>query len=284
MLLPFQPEPMHPVFHPLKDRAARQNCRRPASLIGKSPRRQSTHLQIIHIDAAIPIANTVVQHHRDRQLRVLQKLQVRIGRIADDGRMAVCATGQCLAFLQVVVDIRIDDQPHRTCRFFDLGPQTIPEAEHHAGPEILCPEHGHHQLIGTAAAPQTPGSHIGLVAKPCCRRKNFFLRGSADLPLCRLAAQNNADRTGRDPDLLRDLLDRSHALPHLFLISGLLYPFPRILTSQKSLSNLKPAVFVHSVYFSFSFLAVSTKLHFFSSKLRFFLDISKSLYYTQYDD
>ncbi|EEU97209.1 hypothetical protein FAEPRAA2165_01180 [Faecalibacterium duncaniae] len=63
-----------------------------------------------------------------------------------------------------------------------------------------------------------------------------------------------------------------------------MYPFPRILTSQKSLSNLKPAVFVHSVYFSFFFLAVSTKLHFFSSKLRFFLDISKSLYYTQYDD
>lgn len=87
--------------------------------------------------------------------------------------MAVCATGQCLAFLQVVVDIRVDDQPHRTCRFFDLGPQTIPEAEHHAGPEILCPEHGHHQFIGTAAAPQTPGSHIGLVAKPCRRRKNF---------------------------------------------------------------------------------------------------------------
>lgn len=57
--------------------------------------------------------------------------------------------------------------------FFDLGPQTIPEAEHHAGPEILCPEHGHHQLIGTAAAPQTPGSHIGLVAKPCRRRKIF---------------------------------------------------------------------------------------------------------------
>ncbi len=187
MLLPFQPEPMHPVFHPLKDRAARQNCRRLASLIGKSPRRQSTHLQIIHIDAAIPIANTVVQYHRDWQLRVLQKLQVRIGRIADDGRMAVCATGQCLAFLQVVVDIRIDDQPHRTCCFFDLGPQTIPEAEHHAGPEILCPEHGHHQLIGTAAAPQTPGGHIGLVAKPCRRRKNFFLRGRADLPLCRLA-------------------------------------------------------------------------------------------------
>ena len=24
-----------------------------------------------------------------------------------------------------------------------------------------------YQLIGTAAAPQTPGSHIGLVAKPC---------------------------------------------------------------------------------------------------------------------
>lgn len=190
MLLPFQPEPMHPVFHPLKDRAARQNCRSPASLIGKSPRRQSPHLQIIHIDAAIPIANTVVQHHRDWQLRVLQKLQIRIGRIADDGRMAVCATGQYLAFLQVVVDIRVDDQPHRTCRFFDLGPQTIPEAEHHAGPEILCPEHGHHQLIGTAAAPQTPGSHIGLVAKPCRRRKNFFLRGRADLPLCRLAAQN----------------------------------------------------------------------------------------------
>ena len=41
---------------------------------------------------------------------------------------------------------------------------------------------------GTAAAPQTPGSHIGLVAKPCRHRKNFFLRGRADLPLCRLAA------------------------------------------------------------------------------------------------
>lgn len=112
----------------------------------------------------------------------------------------------------------------------------------------------------------------------------IFLRGRTDLPLCRLAAQNNADRTGRDPDLLRDFLDRNHALPHLFLISGLLYPFPCILTSQKSLSHLKPAVFVHSVYFSFFFLAVSTKLHFFSYKLRFFLDISKSLYYTQYDD
>ena len=56
----------------------------------------------------------------------------------------------------------------------------------------------------------------GLVAKPCRHRKNFFLRGRADLPLCRLAAQNNADRTGRDPDLLRDLLDRNHALPTFF--------------------------------------------------------------------
>ena len=270
MVLPFQPEPMHPVFHPLKDRAARQDCRRPASLIGKSPRRQSTHLQIIHIDAAIPIANTVVQHHRDRQLRVLQKLQIRIGRIANDGSMAVCATGQCLAFLQVVVDIRVDDQPHRTCRFFDLGPQTIPEAEHHTGPEILCPEHGHHQLIGTAAAPQTPGSHIGLVAKPCRRRKNFFLRGRADLPLCRLAAQNNTDRTGRDPDLLRDLLDRNHALPHLFLISDLLYPFPCVLTSQKSLSHLKPAVFVHSAYFSLFLFSHFNKVAFLFLQTSFF--------------
>ena len=104
---------------------------------------------------------------------------------------------------------------------------------------------------GTAAAPQTPGSHIGLIAKPCRRRKNFFLRGRADLPLCRLAAQNNADRT--------------YNIKIYFSISPL-FNFFAILN------------------FSFSFLAVSTKLHFFSSKLRFFLDISKSLYYTQYDD
>ena len=254
MLLSFQPEPMHPVFHPLKDRAARQDCRRPASLIGKSPRRQSTHLQIIHIDAAIPIANTVVQHHRDRQLRVLQKLQIRIGRIADDGRMAVCATGQCLAFLQVVVDIRIDDQPHRTCRFFDLGPQTIPEAEHHAGPEILCPEHGHHQLIGTSAAPQAPGSHIGLVAKPCRRRKNFFLRGRTDFPLCRLAAQNNADRTGRDPDLLRDLLDRNHALPPPFSDIRFIVPVSLYLDKPKEpLSSQTSRFCALCIFFSFSF-------------------------------
>ena len=261
---------MHPVFHPLKDRAARQNCRRPASMIGKSPRRQSSHLQIIHIDAAIPIANTVVQHHRDRQLRVLQKLQVRIGRIADDGRMAVCATGQRLAFLQVVVDIRIDDQPHRTCRFFDLGPQTIPEAEHHAGPEILCPEHGHHQLIGTAAAPQTPGSHIGLVAKPCGRRKNFFLRGRADLPLCRLAAQNNADRTGRDPDLLRDLLDRNHALPPPFSDIRLIVPVSPYLDKPKKPLQSQTSRFCALCIFFFFLFSRFNKVAFLFLQTSFF--------------
>ena len=123
---------------------------------------------------------------------------------------------------------------------------------------------------GTAAAPQAPGSHIGLVSKPCRRCKNFFLRGRTDLPLCRLAAQNNADRTGRDPDLLRDFLDRNHALPHLFLISDLLYPFPCILTSQKSLSHLKPSVFVHSVYFSLFLFSYLNKVAFLFLQTSFF--------------
>ena len=285
MVLPFQPEPMHPVFHPLKDRAARKNCRCLASLIRKSPRRQSTHLQIIHIDAAIPIANTVVQHHRDRQLRVLQKLQIRIGRIADDGRMAVCATGQCLAFLQVVVDIWIDDQPHRTCRFFRSRPADHPRSEASCWPGNPVPRtwpppaHWHRCRPADSGQPYWAGSRRAAAAKI------FFLRGRADLPLCRLAAQNNADRTGRDPDLLRDLLDRNHALPPPFSDIRFIVPVSPYLDKPKSLSHLKPAVFVHSVYFLFSFLAVSTKVAFlFSSKLRFFLDISKSLYYTQYDD
>ena len=108
----------------------------------------------------------------------------------------------------MIVRVRINHKTDIPVLLHQCVAQTIPEANHHAGAEVLRPHHGDDQLI--AAAAQAAGGHIGLITHFGCFIKNALLRLLADSALGGFSAQHNADGTNGDAKLLRNLFDRYH--------------------------------------------------------------------------
>ena len=205
-----QRKALHPDLHPLKDRRPGQDDGAGAALVGQRPRRQRPHLGVVDVDAAVARAGAVVQHHRDGRPGIFQELQVGVGGVADDGRVAVAGAGQGAHLPQVVVDVGVDHQADGAPLLFQRLADAVPKADHHPGAEVLRPEHGHLQLVRPHPAPQAAGGDVGLVAHGGGGVVDPLLRLLADLARRPLAAEHDADRAGGDMQLLRDLFDGDH--------------------------------------------------------------------------